>query len=83
MCTQSVGLLAGVLETAGIATVCIALLRAVAVAMNIPRALAVPFPFGQPLGGSGPARQHEVIRRALSLLTDPGPGPAVADFPSS
>ncbi len=80
MCTQSVGLLAGVLEAAGIATVCIALLRGVALTMRIPRSLAVPFPFGAPLGGGGPRRQREVIAQALDLLTDTGPGPVLVDF---
>ncbi len=80
MCTQSVGLLAGVLEAAGIATVCLALLRRVAERVGIPRALAVPFSFGRPLGGHGPAVQHRVIAQALALLTRAGPGPIVADF---
>jgi hypothetical protein len=82
MCTQSVGLLAGALEAQGIATVCVALLRDAAVAMRIPRALAVPFGFGRPLGGEGALRQHQVIGRALELLADPGPGPVLIDFPA-
>lgn len=81
MCTQSVGLLAGVLEAAGITTVCVALLRDVARTVRIPRALAVPFPFGSPLGGQGPGLQRRVIRHALALLEAPGPGPLLADYP--
>ncbi|MDX2194255.1 MAG: hypothetical protein NW201_12940 [Gemmatimonadales bacterium] len=80
MCTQSVGLLAGALEARGIATVCVALLRDVAATMRLPRALAVPFPFGAPLGTSGPAGQHAVLAQALALLGAPGPGPLLADF---
>lgn len=78
MCTQSVGLLAGALEPTGIRTVSIALLRHVAERVRIPRALAVPFPFGQPLGAEGPTRQHDVVSRALELLARPGP--IVEDF---
>jgi hypothetical protein len=80
MCTQSVGLLAGVLEAAGIATVCLALLRDVARWVRIPRALALPFPFGRPFGGRGPFWQHRVIEQALRLLTREGVGPMVVDF---
>ncbi len=80
MCTQSVGLLAGVLEAAGIATVCVALLRDVAARVRIPRSLAVPYSFGLPLGGQGPSRQLQVVEQALGLLGRPGPGPLLADF---
>ncbi|MEO8448817.1 MAG: hypothetical protein ABI647_03445 [Gemmatimonadota bacterium] len=80
MCTQSVGLLAGVLEASGIATVCIALLRGVAVRMGIPRALAVPFPFGAPLGGGGRALRLRVVSQGLALLGRTGPGPILVDF---
>ena len=78
MCTQSVGLLAGVLEAAGIATVCLALLSDVAARVRIPRSLAVPFPFGHPLGGQGELGQHRVIGQALELLTRTGPGPLLS-----
>ena len=80
MCTQSVGLLAGVLERLGIPTVCLALLSEVARKIGIPRALAVPFPFGHPLGGAGPELQRRVIGAALDLLERPGPGPILAQF---
>ena len=80
MCTQSVGLLAAVLERAGIATVCLALLTEVARQIKIPRALAIPFPFGHPLGGAGPPLQHRIIAAALDLLLAPGPGPILARF---
>ena len=82
MCTQSVGLLAGALEAAGIATVCLALLRDVARRVRMPRALAVPYPFGRPLGGKGPSEQHRVIAQALGLLGREGPGPLLADYHS-
>ncbi|HZF69038.1 MAG TPA: hypothetical protein VEZ47_13435 [Gemmatirosa sp.] len=81
MCTQSVGLVAGVLEAAGIATVCVALVRAVAVQVRPPRALAVPFPFGAPLGRAHDAAgQRRVVELALALLTAAGPGPLLEDL---
>lgn len=80
MCTQSVGLLAGALENAGIATVCVALVRQVARRVRMPRALAVPFRFGAPLGGGGPSLQRTVLEAALGLLAAPGPGPVLADL---
>jgi hypothetical protein len=80
MCTQSVGLLAGVLEAAGLATVCVALLRDVASAVRIPRALSVPFPFGAPLGGGDPMVRSRVVEQALALLKHDGPPPVLVPF---
>lgn len=81
MCTQSVGLVAGVLEGAGIATVCVALVRGVAERVRPPRALAVPFPFGAPLGRAHDAAgQRAVVARALALLGAVGPGPLLTDL---
>ena len=81
MCTQSVGLVAGVLEAAGIATTCVALVRSVAERVRPPRALAVPFPFGAPLGLAHDAPgQRAVVAAALGLLAAPGPGPVLADL---
>lgn len=79
MCTQSVGLLAGVLEAQGISTTCVALVRDVAEAVRIPRALAVPFPFGLPLGPDA-ATRASVVRQALALLAEPGPPPILRDW---
>ncbi|MDE3217616.1 MAG: hypothetical protein KGO03_14505, partial [Gemmatimonadota bacterium] len=74
-------LLAGAVETVGIRTVCIALVRDVARRVRPPRTLAVPFPFGAPLGCAGrPDVQLQVLRQALALLAHPGPGPLLADF---
>ena len=71
MCNQSVGLIAGVLEAAGIATVCIQLLEGVARAVAPPRALLVPYPHGYPLGEpDDPTLQHDIIAAALSLLDE-------------
>ncbi|MEX2179448.1 MAG: hypothetical protein WD801_12110 [Gemmatimonadaceae bacterium] len=81
MCTQSVGLLAGALERHGIASVCIALVRSIAEKVRPPRALAVPFRFGAPLGESNDAAEHlEVMRAALALLAEPGPPPILRDY---
>lgn len=82
MCTQSVGLLAAALESRGIASVCIALLRHVAQRVRPPRALAVPFPFGLPLGSADDgAQQRQVLVEALGLLQLSGPGPVLHDLP--
>jgi hypothetical protein len=81
MCTQSVGLVAGALEAVGIATVAIALVRSVARKVRPPRALAVPFPFGQPLGPAAAADVRlDVVRQAVALLREPGPGPILRDY---
>ena len=81
MCTQSVGLLAGVLERHGIATVCIALVRSIAEKVRPPRALAVPFRFGAPLGEANDATgQLDVMRAALSMLGESGPPAVLRDY---
>ena len=81
MCTQSVGLVADALETAGISSVSIALLADVAKVMRLPRALAVPFPFGRPLGSGGRSSQEAIVLGALKLLEHPGPPPVLATWP--
>ena len=75
------GLIAGVLEQQGIATVCIALVRSVAERVRPPRVLAVPFRFGAPLGEAhDEAGQLSVMRAALRLLEEPGPPPLLRDY---
>jgi hypothetical protein len=69
MCNQAVGLIAAELERSGIATVCIILLRFVAERVRPPRALAVPFRHGYPLGAPNDAAlQRKVVEKALGLL---------------
>jgi hypothetical protein len=82
MCTQSVGLVAGVLEAAGIATTCVALVRSVAERVRPPRALAVPFPFGAPLGRAhdAPAQRRGGRRPRSACSAAPGPGPVLVDL---
>ena len=75
------GLIAGVLEQHGIATVCVALVRSVAERVAPPRALSVPFRFGAPLGeANDDAGQLAVVRAALRLLGEKGPPPVLDDY---
>lgn len=81
MCTQSVGLLAATVERAGIPTACIALVRSVAETLRAPRMLAVPFPFGQPLGEAGNVDgQARVLGALLAMLVECEVGPALRDY---
>jgi hypothetical protein len=73
--------LARALETEGIATTSISILREHTEKIKPPRALFVPFPFGHALGRpDDPALQHRVLRAALDLLAEPT-GPVLRDFP--
>ena len=76
------GLVAAELERQGISTVAIQLLRSVAVKVQPPRALVVPFTHGYPLGTPGNAgHQHAVIAAALQMLEDPNlQPPAIVDY---
>lgn len=76
MCHQTVGLVAGELERRGVATTSVTMLPEITRRVKPPRALAVPFPLGYPLGAPrDAARQTAVIESALALLSRPGPGP--------
>jgi len=80
MCNQAVSLIAAELERRGITTVCVILLREVAEKVRPPRALAVPFRHGYPLGAPHDrALQTKVILAALALL-DEQKVPVLADF---
>jgi hypothetical protein len=73
--------LARALETEGIATTSISMVREHTAKVKPPRALFVPFPFGHALGrADDPALQHRVLRAALDLLAEPA-GPVLRDFP--
>jgi hypothetical protein len=79
MCNQAVSLLAAAIESRGIPTVCIVLLREVAEKVRPPRALAVPYPHGYPLGAPHDAQtQKHVMMDALKLLASET-GPVLAD----
>jgi hypothetical protein len=73
--------LARALETEGIATTSISMVREHTEKVKPPRALFVPFPFGYALGRpEDPALQHRVLGAALALLVEPA-GPVLRDFP--
>jgi hypothetical protein len=73
--------LARALETEGIATTSISMVREHTEKVKPPRALFVPFPFGYALGRpDDPDLQHRVLRAALDLLGEPT-GPVLRDFP--
>lgn len=81
MCNQSVGLIASVIEKAGIPTVCLSLLREVTEQVQPPRALFVPYGMGYPLAEPKNAElQHRIIRSALALLESRDPLPLLRDF---
>ncbi|MDA0787397.1 MAG: hypothetical protein O3B37_14015 [Proteobacteria bacterium] len=73
--------LAHYLEDEGIATTAIALIRKHAEEIKPPRALAVPFELGRPLGAPNePDFQRRVLRDLLELLEQES-GPVLEDFP--
>jgi hypothetical protein len=81
MCNQTVCLIAAEIERRGIATACIVLLREVAEKVRPPRALAVPYPHGYPLGApNDPPKQREIMLAALRLLEHEGPAPVITSF---
>ena len=73
-------MLARALETEGIATTSISMVREHTEKVKPPRALFVPFPFGHALGrAEDPSLQHRVLRAALDLLLESA-GPVLRDF---
>jgi hypothetical protein len=81
MCNQTVSLVAAEIERRGVSTVCIALLREVIARIRPPRALAVPFRHGFPLGAPNDAAlQKDVVLAALRLVERKGPVPLLADY---
>ena len=81
MCHQTVGLIAGELERRGIATTSVTMLREVTRKVRTPRALAVPYALGYPLGKPGdPALQTRILRAAFALLERPGAPPVLVEF---
>lgn len=75
------GVLARILEQAGIATVGLSLVRRQAENIKAPRFLHCEFPLGRPLGKPGDSEfQTDVIRRAFSLL-DRNDVPVIEDHP--
>ena len=81
MCNQSVGLIQGVIEKAGIPTVSISLLKEVTEKVRPPRALFVDLPLGYPLGRpNDTSGQKTILAAALRLLEFEGPLPVIKDF---
>ena len=81
MCNQAVGLIQGCIESEGIPTVSISLLRMVAERVRPPRTLWVPFPMGYPLGEPGhPEIQERVMAAALDLLRRHSDLPILEDY---
>ena len=81
MCNQSVGLIQRAIEEVGISTVSITLVKSITEQVKPPRALAVPYRFGYPLGEpNNPSLQRKVIHAALELLQDKQSPPAIVEF---
>lgn len=58
-------------EAGGISTVLVTMMPSWAEQYGVPRAVAVEFPFGHPLGLPGhPDMQREIVKDALRLLED-------------
>jgi D-proline reductase (dithiol) PrdB len=80
MCTRTLSAVAHTLESHGLPTVELALVRSHAERMRPPRALFVNFPLGRPLGRPlDPEFQHRVLASAFTLF-DRESGPVLEDF---
>lgn len=77
MCHQAVGLIQAELERQGIATASVTLLPEVTRVVRPPRALAVPFALGYPLGAPDDRDLQLHIVRALLELLKEGAVPAL------
>jgi D-proline reductase (dithiol) PrdB len=79
-CTHTASALARVLETHGLSTVLLALVREFVEKTRPPRAVFVPFPFGAPVGMPHDREQQSaVLRTALNTFAAPS-GPVLVDF---
>lgn len=76
MCHQSVGLLQGAIEAAGISTIAISVRPEVTANMRVPRAVYVRFPTGNAVGEPHkPHQQRSILRgvlQALETIAEPG-----------
>lgn len=67
---QTVGLAQQIIEERGIPTASITLLEGITRKIRPPRALAVPYPLGFPLGEPGnPGLQTSILRALLALVS--------------
>ena len=70
MCHQTTGLVGAELERRGVVTVAVSLLPEITRKVSPPRALAVPYPLGYPLGRpNDPPLQRRVLRALLDLTS--------------
>ena len=68
MCPQTVGLVQGALEAAGITTTGVTCVAEVSRKVGVPRALDIPWPLGFTLGEPNNAMlQREVLEQTLAL----------------
>lgn len=82
MCHQSVGLVQGALEAAGIATVSITLRPEITALMRISRAAYVRFPLGNPFGEEHrPDHQRIVLRDLLRLVEEAEGSETLVELP--
>lgn len=74
-------LIAAELERRGIATTSVTALPEVTRRVGIPRALAVPYALGSPLGKPHDVTlQTRILAAAFALLLELGPPPVLRDF---
>lgn len=82
MCHQTVGLVSAELERAGVATASITLLPDITRKVRPPRALAVPYGLGFPLGEANRPRLQLRILEELLALVRREDVPLITDFDS-
>lgn len=76
------GLIARIVESAGIPTVCVSLQREITAQVKPPRAVYLRWPFGHPMGEPGrPAQQRQVLLDALDLLASAEAPGVIVDLP--
>ncbi len=81
MCNQTASLVARTLEEFGLSTVTICLLREIMEKVPPPRALFVPFGFGNPLGEpDAPIQQHQVLKACMDMIVHVKTPGTIIDF---
>lgn len=79
-CTHTASALARVLESYGLSTVVLALVREFVEKVRPPRAVFVPFPFGAPVGMPDDREQQLAVLRIALNTFDAASGPVLVDF---
>jgi D-proline reductase (dithiol) PrdB len=77
MCHQSVGLVQGAIENAGISTVSVTVRPEVTINMALPRAAYVRFPTGNPVGQPHMPNQQRTILRGVLKVLEVAPEPGI------